>query len=241
MDSGWGIHLREPAAIMNTFLTAFDHVPDLRAENARHELRELLVVAFVSVLCGATSCVEMSAFGRAKAHIFRDFLRLKHEIPSHDTFSPVFRMIDPKALDAAFGQIFADVEALMADGDVVAIDWRFWTCVTGSGCAMSLACRRTAVWRRTSLPWRPHCPGGVDGGALRPHARSKTAPVQVLLLRGPILVETPPRHRPRRGLTQDKTPAGRPTGRRHRMRAKNPRHGEPTAQAENFSVMNYCG
>ena len=107
---------------MNTFLTAFDHVPDLRAENARHELRELLVVAFVSVLCGATSCVEMSAFGRAKAHIFRDFLRLKHEIPSHDTFSPVFRMIDLKALDAAFGQIFADVEALMADGDVVAVD-----------------------------------------------------------------------------------------------------------------------
>ena len=31
------------------------------------------------------------------------------------------------------------------------------------------------------------------------YARSKTAPVQVLLLRGPILVEPPPRHRPRRG------------------------------------------
>ena len=118
---------------MNTFLTAFDQVPDLRAENARHELRELLVVAFVSVLCGATSCVEMSAFGRAKAHIFRDFLNLKHEIPSHDTFSTVFRMIDPKALDAAFGQIFADVEALMADGDVVAIDGKSLRGARGKG------------------------------------------------------------------------------------------------------------
>ena len=107
---------------MNTFLTAFDHIPDPRAENARHELGELLVVAFVAVLCGATSCVEMAAFGRAKAHIFRDFLKLKHAIPSHDTFSTVFRMIDPSALDAAFGQVFADVEALMADGDVVAVD-----------------------------------------------------------------------------------------------------------------------
>ena len=66
---------------MNTFLTAFDHIPDRRAGNARHELRELLVIAFVSVLCGATSCVGMAAFGRAKAHIFRDFLKLKHEIP----------------------------------------------------------------------------------------------------------------------------------------------------------------
>ena len=107
---------------MNTFLAAFDHIPDPRAENARHDLRELLVVAFVSVLCGATSCAEMSSFGRAKAHIFRDFLRLRHAIPSHDTFSTVLRMIDPRALDAAFGQVFADVEALLAGGDVVAVD-----------------------------------------------------------------------------------------------------------------------
>ena len=107
---------------MNTFLTAFDRIPDPRAENAHHELGELLVAAFVFVLRSATSCLEMSAFGRAKAHIFRDFLKLRHAIPSHDTFSTVFRMIDPKALDTSFGQVFADVEALLADGDVVAID-----------------------------------------------------------------------------------------------------------------------
>ena len=56
---------------MHIFLSAFDEVPDPRAENARHDLGELLVIAFVSVLCGATSCAEMSAFGRAKANIFR--------------------------------------------------------------------------------------------------------------------------------------------------------------------------
>ncbi len=93
---------------MHIFLSAFDDVPDPRAENARHDLGELLVIAFVAVLCGATSCAEMSAFGRAKENIFRDFLKLKHAIPSHDTFSAVFRMIDPKALDAAFGRVLAD-------------------------------------------------------------------------------------------------------------------------------------
>jgi len=31
-------------------------------------------------------------------------------------------MIDPKALDAAFGQVLADVAALLREGDVVAID-----------------------------------------------------------------------------------------------------------------------
>jgi hypothetical protein len=46
---------------MDIFLSAFDDVPDPRAENARHDLGELLVIAFISVLCGATSCAEMAA------------------------------------------------------------------------------------------------------------------------------------------------------------------------------------
>ena len=54
---------------------------------------------------------EMSAFGRVKENIFRTFLKLKHAIPSHDTFSAMFRMVDPKALDAAFGRVLADVTA----------------------------------------------------------------------------------------------------------------------------------
>jgi predicted transposase YbfD/YdcC len=107
---------------MQIFLTAFDEVPDPRAGNARHDLAELLVVAFVSVLCGATSCAEMAAFGRAKEHVFRDFLKLRHAIPSHDTFSAVFRVIEPKALDAAFGRVLAEIASLLSEGDVIAID-----------------------------------------------------------------------------------------------------------------------
>ena len=107
---------------MHIFLSAFEDVPDPRAGNIRHDLGELLVIAFVSVLCGATSCAEMAGFGRYKESVFRDFLRLKHAIPSHDTFSTVLAMIDPQALDAAFGKVLADVAALLQDGDVIAID-----------------------------------------------------------------------------------------------------------------------
>ena len=107
---------------MHLFLTAFEDVPDPRAGNIRHDLGELLVIAFVSVLCGASSCAEMAAFGRAKERVFRGFLKLRHAVPSHDTFSAVFRMIDPKALDAAFGRVLADVAALLREGDVIAID-----------------------------------------------------------------------------------------------------------------------
>ena len=107
MDSWVGIALLEPDPRMDVFLAAFDDVPDLRADNARHDLCELLVVGFVAVLCGATNYAGMAAFGRAKQHVFRGFLKLRQAIPSHDTFSTVFRMIDPKALDAAFGRVLA--------------------------------------------------------------------------------------------------------------------------------------
>ena len=78
---------------MQIFLSAFDDIPDPRAGNARHDLCELLVVAFVAVLCGATSCADMAAFGRAKERVFRDFLKLRYAIPSHDTFSAVFKPV----------------------------------------------------------------------------------------------------------------------------------------------------
>ncbi len=58
---------------MHIFLSAFDEVPDPRASNVRHDLGELLVIAFVSVLCGSTSCAEMAAFGRAKESFFQEF------------------------------------------------------------------------------------------------------------------------------------------------------------------------
>ena len=85
---------------MQLFLTAFESVPDPRAENSRHDLIEILLIAFLAVLCGAQHCSEMAAFGRAKLKFLKRFLKLKHGIPSHDTFSTVFRMLDPKALDA---------------------------------------------------------------------------------------------------------------------------------------------
>ena len=51
-----------------------------------------------------------------------DFLTLRHSVPLHDTFSTVFRMIDPKALNAAFGQVLARITALLGEGDVIEID-----------------------------------------------------------------------------------------------------------------------
>ena len=59
---------------MQIFLSAFDDVPDPRASNARHDLEELLVIAFVSVLCGSASCAELAAFRQRVSQIRQGYL-----------------------------------------------------------------------------------------------------------------------------------------------------------------------
>lgn len=107
---------------MQLFLTAFQSVPDPRAANVRHNLAELLIIAFLAVLCGATCCVGMQAFGEARIDFLKRFLTLRYGIPSHDTFSTVLRMLDPKALDVAFGGLSKRLVAALGDAGVIAID-----------------------------------------------------------------------------------------------------------------------
>jgi predicted transposase YbfD/YdcC len=87
---------------MGDFFVIFESVPDPRDINARHDLREILFIALVAMLCGAESCVEIAEFARNKEALLRRVLDLRHGSPSHDTFSRVFRRLDPEALEAAF-------------------------------------------------------------------------------------------------------------------------------------------
>lgn len=105
---------------MQKFTRVFQELPDPRAVNARHDLTEILVIALAAVLCGAEGCADMADFGEAKEGVLRQFLRLEHGIPSHDTFSRVFRLLDPTAFEAAF-RAFMAAFAKQIRG-VVAID-----------------------------------------------------------------------------------------------------------------------
>jgi predicted transposase YbfD/YdcC len=87
---------------MDGFFACFLELEDPRDDNARHNLLELLVIALCAVLCGAEDCSDMALFGRAKEAFFREFLSLRHGIPSHDTFSRVFRLLDPVKFHACF-------------------------------------------------------------------------------------------------------------------------------------------
>ena len=109
---------------MGKFKKVFRGLRDPRAANASHELLEVLFIALAATLCGAECASDMAQFGRAKEDLLRRFLRLEHGIPSHDTFSRVFRLLEPQAFERAFRRFmaaFAKFNRLDLTG-VVAID-----------------------------------------------------------------------------------------------------------------------
>ena len=110
---------------MKQFSECFEDLPDPRANNALHDLREVLFIALMATLCGASSCVDMALFARIKAYLWKDVLVLKHGLPSHDTFSRIFRMIDPEAFELAFRRFmkaFAEGARIEQPQGVVALD-----------------------------------------------------------------------------------------------------------------------
>jgi hypothetical protein len=88
---------------MGGFLACFADLTDPRTGNAaRHDLLEMLVIALCSVLTGGEDCTDMAEFAASKVDFLRGFLKLKHGAPSHDTFSRLFRLLDPDQFRACF-------------------------------------------------------------------------------------------------------------------------------------------
>lgn len=80
----------------------FSEVSDPRWRNRRHALGEVLFIALAAVLCGAENCTDMADFARTRERLLRTVLKLEHGVPSHDTFSRVFRLLDPKGFASVF-------------------------------------------------------------------------------------------------------------------------------------------
>src|SRR3979411_2526879 len=92
---------------MEKFSAHFGAAGDTRAANARHDLLELMFVALAAVLCGAEDCTDMALFARSKLAFLRQIVALEHGPPSHDTFSRVFRLLEPEPFEAAFAKFTA--------------------------------------------------------------------------------------------------------------------------------------
>jgi predicted transposase YbfD/YdcC len=116
---GVRITLRE--VDLEEFAACWEGLEDPRTGNAGlHDLHELLMIALCTVLCGGQGAVDMALFAKSKEAFLRGYLKLKNGPPSHDTFSRLFRLLDP----AQFGAVFQRFMAAFSKGieGVVAID-----------------------------------------------------------------------------------------------------------------------
>jgi hypothetical protein len=132
------------------------------------------VIALCTVLCGGQGAVEMARFAEAKEPFLHGFLKLEKGIPSHDTFSRLFRLLDPAQLGAVFQRFMAKFSDSIQG--VVAIDGKVLRrsfdrasgksalhMVSAWGCEQRLVLAQTAAppsasARHQSLPLRRRGP-----------------------------------------------------------------------------------
>jgi hypothetical protein len=106
---------------LEQFSACWEGLEDPRSSNAGlYDFYELLVIALCAVLCGGQGAVDMAVFAEAKETFLRGFLKLENGLPSHDTFSRLFRNLDPDQFRGSFQRFMAQFSE-QCQG-VVAID-----------------------------------------------------------------------------------------------------------------------
>ncbi len=91
---------------MERFRRLFNGVEDQRTSNAtRHDFHEMLMIAVFSSLRGGQACVDMADCAKNNEKFPRRFMRLERGLPSHDSFSRLFRMIKPARFASDWAKI----------------------------------------------------------------------------------------------------------------------------------------
>lgn len=106
---------------METIIALFGHL-DPRDLNSRHDFCEILFIAIAASLCGAKHCSDMWRFGQEKEEMLRQVLKLPYGVPSHDTFSSVFRNLNPQAFAEAFARFVRGFAGAISRNRQIAID-----------------------------------------------------------------------------------------------------------------------
>jgi predicted transposase YbfD/YdcC len=87
---------------MESLITILREVRDPRDANARHDCAAMLFTSLLSILCGSKSCAEIADFCAAHLGELAEVVEFPHGAPSHDSFSRLFRRLDPDEMAKAF-------------------------------------------------------------------------------------------------------------------------------------------
>lgn len=110
---------------MEGLMTILREVRDPRDFNARHDCAAMLFIALMATLCGAKSCVDIADFAAVNETDLGEIVELPHGAPSHDSFSRLFRLLDPEEMARSFAAFAQALRASLGLGPakgIVAID-----------------------------------------------------------------------------------------------------------------------
>ena len=100
------------------YINILEDTRDIRGK--KHKLTDIIIMTIYGVLCGYTDFVNMADFFKLHEQYFIDLLNLENGVPSHDTFSRVFSLIDSKKFIDIFIEWIKDI--VKQKGLHVAID-----------------------------------------------------------------------------------------------------------------------
>ena len=72
--------------------------PRRQGANLKHPLVDVMMLGFCGVLAGCEDFVEIAEWGQEHQAVLATFLELPAGIPSHDTLTRVFALLQPKTL-----------------------------------------------------------------------------------------------------------------------------------------------
>lgn len=108
---------------LESFNRHFGQIKDPRDKRGlRHNLKDILIISILAVICGADEFTEMEEFGKSKYCYLKSFLALPSGIPSHDTFGRVFAALDPELFRVCFVKWVKEAFGGKIAGDIVNID-----------------------------------------------------------------------------------------------------------------------
>jgi predicted transposase YbfD/YdcC len=91
-----------PKKPIRKLIRFFQTISDARIQGKiSYPLHEILMVAFLAILAGAGTMVDIEMFGIDKEDWLKKHFGIKHGIPSHDTFRRILSLIDPQQLQMA--------------------------------------------------------------------------------------------------------------------------------------------
>lgn len=103
----------------------FEDMRDPRqASKVRYPLLEIIIIVICGVIAGCDEWEDIADFARVKESWYRESLGLElaHGIPSHDTMERVFRLLEPKELEARFRAWVSSISKANEAIEVVSVD-----------------------------------------------------------------------------------------------------------------------